>query len=180
VSDTNQLAWYFTPHAGPVTLENDQKFSSSLIGSARDKALTGMVTVDTPRTQALIGFLPAYRKSVTNLSADIRNQFATLVLAALDSKPIAQSSRMLLSAGSRVTNTPKSGGGSGPPTLIEPVTGKVVIRNLEESSAVYASPLDGGGRRMGQPAAARKTAEGWEVGIGDPATTWYEITVKRQ
>ena len=159
VSDTKELAWYFTPN--------------------RNKALTGMVTVDTPRTQALIGFLPAYKQSVRNLSADIGNKFATLVLTSLDSKAISQSSRMLLSAGSRVTNTPKGDGGSGPPTLIEPVTGKVVIRNLENAAAVYSSPLDGAGRRMGPPIPSRKTAEGWEVTLGDQVTTWYEIMVKR-
>lgn len=81
---------------------------------------------------------------------------------------------MLLSAGSRVTNT-----GDGPPTLIEPVTGKIVIRNLERAEAVYSSPLDGAGRRMGQPTPAKKTADGWEVTLGESVTTWYEITVKR-
>lgn len=173
VSDTNDLAWYFTPHEVPVTTEIDQKFSS-LIGPSHGRALTGMVTVDAPRTQALIGFLPAYQKKVTNLSADVRNKFATLVLTSLDSKPIAQSSRMLLSAGSRVSNTV-----NGPPTLIEPVTGDVVIRNLEGAEAVYSSPLDGAGRRMGQPVRVQETADGWNVTLGRSVTTWYEIIVKR-
>ena len=31
---------------------------------------------------------------------------------------------------------------------------------------------------MGQPIPARKTADGWEVALGEPVTTWYEITVK--
>jgi hypothetical protein len=174
VSDTNQLAWYFAPHAGPATGETDQKFSS-LIGSSSGPALSGMVTVDTPRTQALVGFLPAYRKSVTNLSADVHNTFATLVLTSLeDSKPISQSSHLLLTAGSRVRNT-----GNGPPTVIEPVSGKILVRNLEKAVAVYSSPLDGAGRTMGPPIRAEKTAEGWVVALGASVTTWYEITVKR-
>jgi hypothetical protein len=81
---------------------------------------------------------------------------------------------MLLSAGSRVSNT-----ANGPPTLIEPVMGNIVIRNLEGAEAVYSSPLDGAGRRMGQPVRAEKTAEGWNVTLGRSVTTWYEITVKR-
>jgi hypothetical protein len=40
-----------------------------------------------------------------NLSADIDNTFATLVLSSLDANPLACSSRMLLSPGSRVSNT---------------------------------------------------------------------------
>jgi hypothetical protein len=150
VSDTKELAWY-----------------------------AGMVTVDTPRTQALIGFLSAYKRSARNLSADIGNKFATLVLTSLDAKAISQSSRMLLSAGSRVTNTPKPDGGRGPPTLIEPVTGRIVILALEKAAGVYSSPLDGAGRRLGTPIPAKRTDEGWEVTVGDPVTTWYEITVRR-
>jgi hypothetical protein len=86
---------------------------------------------------------------------------------------------MLLSAGSRVTNTPKADGGSGPPTLIEPVVGKIRIRNLEKAAAVYSSPLDGAGRPMGEPTPARKTAAAWEVTLGEPVNTWYEMTVNR-
>jgi hypothetical protein len=173
VSDTNQLAWYFTPHAGPLTTEIDQKFSN-LVGPSRAKDLPGMVTVDTPRTQALIGFLSAYNNRVANLSAEIHNKFATLVLTSLDGKPIARSARMLLSAGARVTNT-----GDGPPTRIEPVAGKIVLRNLESGSAVYCSPLDGAGRPKLPRTAARKTADGWEISIGEAVTTWYEINVTR-
>ena len=188
VSDTNELAWYFTPHAGPVNVEMDQKFTSKIIGAGSNRALTGMVTVDTPRTQALVGFLPAYKRSVTNLSAEIANKFATLVLASLDSKPISRSSRMLLSAGSRVTNTGTKWNSAGtavekwggPPTLVEPVTGKVIIRNLEKAAGLQVSPLDGTGRRMAQRVPARKIAGGWEIAIGDPVTTWYEIKVDRQ
>jgi hypothetical protein len=168
-SDTHQLAWYFTPHTGPATGETDQKFSD-LIGSAKGTALTGMVTVDTPRTQALIGFLPQYPKSVSHLSAAIRNTFATLVLTSLNSQPIVQSRDLLLTAGSRVTNT-----GKGPPTQIEPVTGMIVLRNLGGVTGVLVWPLDGARRRMAQPLRAHPIGEAWEVTVGDPATTWYEV-----
>ncbi len=186
-SDTQELAWYFTPRAGPVTAEIDQKFST-IIGSGSNRALTGMVTVDTPRTQALVGFLPAYRKSVTNLSADLANKFATLVLASLDSKPISGSGRMLLSAGSRVSNTGTKWNSTGtavekwggPPTLVEPVTGAVILRNLDGAAGIQVAPLDGAGRRMAQRIPARKTAAGWEIKLGNPVTTWYEIKVDRR
>lgn len=172
VSDTGELAWYFSPHSGPVTAENDQQFSS-LVESSRNTAQSGMVTVDTPRTQALIGFLPATGKSITNLSADVRNKFATLVLTSLDSKPVSGSSRLLLAATSRMSNSPKTDS----PTLIEPVTGTIVLRNLAGAQAVEAFPLDGAGRRMGRPIAGAKSANGFSLQLGDPATTWYEITV---
>jgi hypothetical protein len=63
--------------------------------------------------------------------------------------------------------------------VIEPVTGKLLMRNLEGAAAVYWSPLDGGGRPVGTPIRAQKTAGGWEVKLGEAVTTWYEVTVQR-
>jgi hypothetical protein len=82
---------------------------------------------------------------------------------------------MLLAATARVTNSASGG----PPTLIEPVTGKVVIRNLDPASALRISPLNGAWVRVGPPVFARKVADGWEFEVGTVATTWYEITVAR-
>ena len=65
----------------------------------------GLVTVDTDRTQALIGFLKANDCALKNLSAGITNNFASIVLSSMDSKPLAQSGRMLFTVASRVTNT---------------------------------------------------------------------------
>ena len=164
VSDTKQLAWYTSP------------------------GKTGLVTVETGRTQALIGFVKANRKTLKNLSADITNDFATLVLASLDAKPLARSDKMLLTAGSRVTNTniqwngaaPRPAGQGESPTLIEPVTGTVILRNLEGATAVSATALDGSGKPLGAAVPGKKTADGWAVAIGDPVTTWYVVEVKRR
>lgn len=163
MSDTKELAWY----------------SSA--------ANTGLVTVETDRTQALIGFIPANAKSVKNLSAAISNQFAAIVLSTLDSKPIAQSARMLLTAGSRVTNTglkwndthTRTSNQGESPSLIEPVSGTVVLRELQAARAISASALDGAGHPLGEPVQAKKTPAGWQFPIGGNVTTWYLITVKR-
>jgi hypothetical protein len=93
-----------------------------------------------------------------------------------------------LSAGAAVTNTGvewtetrsslKQWGTS--PTLIEPVTGQLLLRNLEVARGVTVSALDGRGQRIGPPAAATKTPEGWRLKLGEYVTTWYEIKVERQ
>jgi hypothetical protein len=163
VSDTKELAWY----------------------SSAQK--TGLVTVETDRTQALIGFLPANAKSVKNLSADIKNNFAGIVLSSLDAKPLSQSAKMLLTAGSRVTNTglqwndahTRTTNQGESPSLIEPVTGTVVLRDIVAAKAVSASALDGAGHAIGEPIPAKKTAAGWEFPIGSPVTTWYVVSVRR-
>jgi hypothetical protein len=161
VSDTNQLAWY------------------------NSSAMTGLVTVDTPRSQALIGFVKANGKSVTNLSADIQNRFCTIAITSLEPEPISRASRLLLTLGSRVENEGmrwndrrsnlSEWGGS--PTLIEPVVGRITLRGLERVKAVSAQPLDGSGQPMGEPIFVENKPEGWEIPIGKAVTTWYELTV---
>ncbi len=80
-SDTGQLVWY--------TNAADQ----------------GLVTIDSPRSQGLVGFVKANGKHVTNLSVDVSNNFCAIVLCSLDAKPIAQTSRLLLITGSREGNS---------------------------------------------------------------------------
>ena len=162
-SDTKELAWYT---------------------SAKN---TGMVTVETPLTQALIGFIPANAISLKNLSADIANGFASIVLSSMDAKPLSQSARMLLTAGSRVTNTglkwndahTRTTNQGESPSLIEPVTGTVVLHDIQAAKAVSASALDGAGHPIGGPIQAKKTAAGWVLPIGNPVTTWYVVSVRR-
>jgi hypothetical protein len=166
VSDTGELKWY-----------------------ASD-ANTGLVTAETDRCQALIGFVKANHKSLKNLAADISNNFATIILTSMDDKPLARSHKMLLNTGSRVANTGEkwndahSGlvhGGQGHwPTLIEPVTGTITLRGLDGAESVCAEALDGSGKPTGDPIAGKRMAAGWEIAIGNPVTTWYVVTVTRK
>ncbi|HKW28120.1 MAG TPA: hypothetical protein VJT54_02210 [Verrucomicrobiae bacterium] len=162
-SDTGQLTWYTNPV---------------------DK---GLVTIDSPCSQALVGFVKANGKSVSNLSADVSNTFCAIILSSLEAKPISTSSRMLLVTGSRVENTgmtwnaekslPANWGGT--PTVIEPVTGTITLRDLARANAVSARALDGSGRPIGDPIIAQKTGVGWEIAVGQIVTPWYELTVER-
>ena len=163
VSDTGELVWSVSPEIG------------------------GVVTVDTERTQAVIGFVKAQGKQLRHLTPEIDNRFACLTLSALDAKTIARSSRMLLTSGAAVTNAGaewnetrsalKQWGTS--PTLIEPVTGQLLLRNLEGARGVIMSALDGRGQRIGASITAMKTPEGWRLQLGEQVTTWYEIKVER-
>ncbi len=163
VSDTKELAWYTSPEK------------------------TGIITVETDRTQALIGFIKANHKTLKNLSANISNNFATIVLAAMDEKPIAQSEKMLLTTGSRVANTDEKWNDTHTrltnqgvsPSLIEPVSGAITLRGIVGAKGVSAAALDGSGKPLGAEIQAKKTNEGWSLPIGHPVTTWYVITVRR-
>ena len=166
VSDTKELTWYAS------------------------EAKTGLVTVETDRTQALIGFVKANHKVLKNLGADITNNFATIVLASMDERPLAQSAKMLLTTGSRVANTEQKwndtrsglgrGGQGHSPTLIEPVAGTITLRNLTGATAVSAAALDGSGKPIGSEIQGKKVTDGWSLAIGDPATTWYVVSIRRR
>ena len=164
VSDTKELSWY-------TSAEN-----------------TGLITVETDRAQALIGFIKANHKVLKNLRADITNNFATIVLASMDDKPLARSDKMLLTTGSRVANTDQKWNDTrtrltnqgGSPSLIEPVTGVVTLRGVEGAAMVSAAALDGSGKPIGAEIEAKKTGDGWALSIGDPVTTWYVISVRRR
>lgn len=163
-SDTGELAWYHTP------------------------GKHGVVTIDTPRSQALVGFLrdnPA--QTTKHLAAEIKNDFAVITLSSLTAEPIQRSDHLLLTACSRWQNTgsewnarhtlwAKWGHG---PTEIEPVTGWLVLRELDGAVAVKLTPLDGAAQPIGDPIMGRRLEDGWEIPLGAPVTDQYLIEVIR-
>jgi len=162
-SDTGELAWR---HGG------------------KEK---GLMTIDTDKSQAIIGFLKGNGKSLKNLSATVENEFCAIVLTSLDGKPISQADRLLLVAAARSANTGMKWNdkrttltdwGTEPP-LIEPVKGFVVLRGVESVKGVEAVPLDSGAKPSGQPIPAEKVQGGYRLRIGEPATPWYLIGIVR-
>jgi len=162
LSDTGQLVWY------------------------ADAKRTGLVTIDSPRSQGLIGFVKANNKSVTNLAADVKNDFCAIMVNSLEDRPISACSRMLLTACDRVENTGMAWDANftharrgRSPSLIEPVMGTITLQNLDAAKNVEAIALDGTGKAIGDPISAVKTGAGWEITVGDPVTTWYLVRVIR-
>lgn len=148
---------------------------------------TGRMIVDTVRSQALVGHLTQPPAQSSNLRAEIPTPFCALTLSALDNKPVTSSGKLLLTATARVANTGmvwnenrttlETWGKA--PARIEPVLGRALLIRLEPAQALTAQPLDGAGEPMGQPRALVRTADGWSLDLGNPATPWHVITVKR-
>lgn len=148
---------------------------------------TGVVTVDTPRSQALIGHLTRRTCQTKNLRAEIQTPFCALTLGALDRQPIAASGKLLLTATARVANsgmvwnekhTAVENCGVAP-TRIEPVVGRIILTGMGQARSVRAQPLDGAGQPLGQPLALSPSADGWALTLGQVASTWFAITVNR-
>lgn len=146
----------------------------------------GLVTIDAPRSQGLVGFVKGSGAEARNLAADVENEFCALMLAAMDEAPLARAERLLLTAGAKATLTGmewnenrtivKQWGKQ--PLLIEPVRGAVRLKGLQGAKGVEAQPLDGAGRALGTVIKAKRDGEAWKIELGAP-TTWYAIRVMR-
>jgi hypothetical protein len=149
-------------------------------------AKQGLVTVDTDRSQALIGFCRANQAATRNMASHLETEFCAVTLNALDDRPIAGSKKLLLTATGRVANSGMRWNEQRtslvefgkPPACIETVRGTIVLRRLAASD-VRVQPLDGAGRPLGQSVAATKTPDGWSIALGGCTTTWYLVTVQQ-
>jgi hypothetical protein len=183
------------PQAGsdsPIVSDSSDKSDTGELTWHHSQKGNGLVTVETERSQALIGYVRNNNETLKNLSAAVENEFCSIILTSLDGQPIASCGRLLLvatarSANSRMTwnenRTSLSDWGSAP-MVIEPVKGKVTLRNLKPSELVAKPrveilPLTGEGKAAAEPVIAQSSAEGFTFAIGEPATTWYLITVRR-
>ena len=163
-SDTGELNWYVEP------------------------GRHGVVTVDTPRTQALVGFVRENAdKTTTHLAAELRTDFAAITLSSLDERPIQRADRLLLTVCGRWQNTGSEWNerhtlweqwGKGP-TLIEPVEGWLMLRELDGAVAVRLTPLDGASQPIGEPASGRRMEVGWEIELATVPTVQYLVEVYR-
>lgn len=178
---------------GQPATANSWKPANPLISDTKELTWTtssargGLVTVETERSTAAIGFVRAYAPPLHYLTLKLQNRFSAVTLSALDDKAIARSERLLLTAGAMAANTGAEWNedrtqlqkwGTAP-TLIEPVVGELVLRNLAPARKVTVAALDGRGQRIGEPAIAKKTSEGWQFTLGSQVTTWYEIKIER-
>lgn len=80
----------------------DGKFVESFTGQLHTDFGEGLLTVDTPLTQAMAGFTgQAGTVTLSDVRLRLSNDFGSLAVVSLDGQPIAQSSRLLVQAGTR-------------------------------------------------------------------------------
>ncbi len=158
-SDTDQLKWH------------------------HDAGRKGIVTIDTPRTQALIGFVKANDIQLPNLSADIENDFCSIILSSCDGRPIAESRRLLLAITARSANTGMKWNSNRTslekwgttPVLIEPIKGLITLNNLQSASELEAIPLNSAAKPLNPRPDIKTSRKSVKITVGDAPTTWYLI-----
>jgi hypothetical protein len=164
VSDTGELKWYY-----------DQKGE-------------GYVTIESDKSQALIGFIKDKKITLKNLSAEVENKFCSIILTSLDGKPISGSERLLLATTARSANSGMVWNGQrtslcdwgSAPSVIEPVRGKVFLKNIEPASIVQMMPLDGVGKKLADAFGSYSKKGSYALHIGEPATTWSLLRIERR
>jgi hypothetical protein len=171
----------FLPITGPIISDTKE------LRWELNKDKQGMVTVDTARAQALIGFLQSSPSSLRHLRVDVHNEFCAILLISMDGKPLSQSGTLLLTTGARTGNTGMKWDekhttlvdtGTGP-ILIEPVTGTITLLSIAGAKRIEVFPLDGAGRHLGVVIVASKSSADWKFPIGQQVTPWYLVSVVR-
>ena len=167
-----RVGYRFTPSARVGEVLDVARYWSAKTRTARSitEELTwgadeGLVTVDTARTQALIGFIGGPERRLANVMLATPTRFGAVYVTAMDGeKPISSARRLLVTAVGPARNTGmeyeqtaqavpqrdatfwrlKSEGRS--PTLLEAVVGELRVRNVNAAS-LKAWALDFVGKR---------------------------------
>jgi hypothetical protein len=178
-----------TPFPPPPSLSRIVSDTGELVWQGADRE-KGLVTVETPRSEGLIGFVKnaGTGAALAHLAPALDTDFCALMLTALDDRAIATSGRLLLSATARSTNTDfaweadrqtVASWGRGP-TRIEPVRGTITLKGLDAARAVRVRPLTAiGAPAEVPPIAAEPSPDGWRFPIGSTTTTWYLVEIDR-
>jgi hypothetical protein len=145
----------------------------------------GLVTVDTPRTQGLVGFPEQRQVDLADVSIALENRFAQVVVTSLSDEPIASAKRLFLAASAGAENTGQryrlgrmsvAELGS-TPILIEPVRARVVLRRAG-GAAPRVLAVDWYGRRTSVSLPVEKdasVADAWAVRLGSQPYCWFEV-----
>ncbi len=168
----------FPPEADPNRIESD----TSELGWYDAAEQRGVIVVDTPATQALIGYLGESNRRTRNLAADLENRFAAIQLSSVDDREIPRANRWILTTTALATNAgiqwqedrqTLAAWGHGP-ALIEPVTGRVTLSGLlDGATQIQVTPLSVTGRRGGKAIRVPILTGQATIPIGESICTWY-------
>lgn len=146
------------------TLPADATSIDSDTGELSRNWKAGTFTINTPRTQAAMGWIGGQEIALGDVTFKLATSKATVVVSSLDNQPIATSKKMLLSAAAQVNTSGKPGA----PILSEPVTGSVVFKT-PLATAIALTP-------QGREGPAMKMDGGTIELPADVKTHWFLLT----
>ncbi|MGQ9604815.1 MAG: hypothetical protein ACUVTW_01330 [Thermogutta sp.] len=146
----------------------------------------GVVAINTPRFQALIGYGRDLPAETDNMQIRLESEFAAITLSAVESTPIADAKELLLTTCGAVANAGQKWNADRTsledwgraPTEIEVLQGSVFLKGIT-ARGVKVVPLDADGRPLAEAFPARKLSGTWQIPLGEFATTWFLVLVDR-
>ncbi len=170
------------PYDQPI-VEGDKRESTT--GQIRHDIERRLLLLDSPRTQAISGFLKEVGTVQTSgLTVTGTSLFATVAASALDDQELARSGRVLLTAVGRAENTDfaynllrnrRVSSGSGP-ILADPIRAQVALRTSQTNLQVVPVAADGS---QGKPLPSRYADGTLQFEIGPAAKTIYYLIEAR-
>lgn len=112
------------PNLNQSMLESDAQEAISDTGEIRRNWTKGIYTINTPRTQAAMGWVGLESIALSAVNLDIKTRNASVAVQSLSEAPIHQARSLLISFGARALPA----AGNSLPFRSEPVVGQVTIR----------------------------------------------------
>jgi hypothetical protein len=162
-------------------IDHDREVVSSLTGQLLWDYGTGVVTVDTPYAQGACGFLAAAGPiALGDVTIDSQNEYGAVLAVSLDGRPLAESQRVLIQAGTDdrpfgfrtepVDGSKRIVSLGGYPPNVRKVDASVTLRN---GAFGGAEVLDGNGYGIGREAESARRDDGLTVVL--PADSLYTL-----
>ena len=148
-----------------------------------DWTSSGQFILNTPRTQAVLGFTDGKRVATKDLAVTLQTPFAQVIVTSLSQEPISTAPRLLITATARAENTgqeyrmfrkgiSKIGRA---PILMEPVRAMIELRHQGTARPVLYV-VDRYGRRTDRKLNVGTTPDGaWTFTLGDQPAGWFEV-----
>ena len=144
VADSERIAW--------DDIIDEDGVITSVTGELSWDTTRRVVVVDTPSTQAIIGFTESQTHDLSDFEVYVESEFVSLIFTALDGEPLSSTGRVLLTAMAKdkQLGAEYSADGTtldamgGPPLMLEPVQAFITVKREAEigSAIIGVTPLD--------------------------------------
>jgi hypothetical protein len=162
-------------------IDHGRKLVRSLTGQLRWDYGNGVVTVDTPYAQGACGFLKAAGPlTLGDVTIESGNEYGAILVVSLDGRPLAESQRVLVQAGTEdwpygfatqpAGDEKRIVSLGGYPPNVRKVDAGVTLRN---AAVTGAAVLDGNGYITGREAESTRRGDGLAIAL--PEDSLYTL-----
>jgi hypothetical protein len=170
----------------------DKGYFESDTGELHRDIANGILTIDTPKTQAALGFIGGRRIELTDVSVEAYDPHCVVAVSSLDDSPLRESNRLLVLVMGDAVNTGQDvrDGSISPtlwivystgkaPALYKPVKARIDLRVGVSARRVKVYACDEIGRRTGMIPVEIKEGRISFSTLTDRPVYWYDVVIER-